>query len=286
MNRFSATRLVSFVSIMGNVFLLVIKGIIGFVCNSQAMVADAFNSVGDILTSLMTFIGNKISSKEADDDHHMGHGKAEYIYSLLISVVMIYLSLSLIFSSFMSFFEESSFVFSKYLIVVCVCTIILKFGLYLFSRRLYVKFDNILLKSISMDHRNDCVLTFFNLVSILLGMMGYSFADGVVSIGISLWIICSAISLFRQSYDVLMDKAMGSDTKDKVLDIISKHKEIIKINHFNTVPVGYQYQISFTIFVDGNMSTFESHEIANCLEKEIDELVDEVYLTVIHVNPI
>ena len=72
----------------------------------------------------------------------------------------------------------------------------------------------------------------------------------------------------------------------EVLDIIKKHSEIIKINHFNSTPVGYKYQISLSIFVDGNLSTFESHNIADNLEKEIINNIDEVYLAIIHVNPI
>ena len=79
---------------------------------------------------------------------------------------------------------------------------------------------------------------------------------------------------------------MDNLTKDKVYEIIKKHKEVVKVNHFNTTPVGYQYQISFTIFVDGNLSTFESHDIANKLEREIEKKIPEIYLTVIHVNPI
>lgn len=82
-----------------------------------------------------------------------------------------------------------------------------------------------------------------------------------------------------------MDKSINDESKQKVLDIIKKHKEIKRVEHFNATPVGYRYQISFTIYVDGNLSTFESHEIANNLEKEIGEL-EEIYLTVIHVNPI
>ena len=79
---------------------------------------------------------------------------------------------------------------------------------------------------------------------------------------------------------------LNEETKNEVLDIIKKHSEIIKINHFNSTPVGYKYQISFTIFVDGNLKTYESHEIANNLEKEILKKIDEIYLVVIHVNPI
>ena len=83
-----------------------------------------------------------------------------------------------------------------------------------------------------------------------------------------------------------MDKSISEETKKRVYDIIERHEEIKKVNHFNSTPVGYRYQISFTIFVDGNLSTFESHDIANRLEKEIDKEIKEIYLTVIHVNPI
>ena len=72
----------------------------------------------------------------------------------------------------------------------------------------------------------------------------------------------------------------------KVLDIIKRHKEVKKIIHFNSTPVGYRYQISFTIFVDGNLTTYESHDIADRLEKEIVKNNDDIYLVVIHVNPI
>ena len=82
-----------------------------------------------------------------------------------------------------------------------------------------------------------------------------------------------------------MDKAMDEETKEKVYELIKKHEEVLRINHFNATPVGYRYQISFTIFVDGSMSTFESHEIANQLEREIEKEMPEIYLTVIHVNP-
>ena len=82
-----------------------------------------------------------------------------------------------------------------------------------------------------------------------------------------------------------MDKTISSETKDKVLAIIEEHNEVLKIQHFNATPVGYRYMVNFSIFVDGNLSTFESHAIADHLEEEIDEKVPEIYLTVIHVNP-
>ena len=82
-------------------------------------------------------------------------------------------------------------------------------------------------------------------------------------------------------YYIILNKKLA-----KVYEIINSHEEIKKVIHFNSTPVGYKYQISFTIYVDGNLSTFESHKIADDLEKEIGKKLEEIYLTVIHVNPI
>ena len=285
MDRFKATKISSILGIVGNIFLLIIKGIIGYITSSQSMIADAFNSAGDIFSSCMTFIGNKISSKEADEDHHLGHGKAEYIYSLLISITMIVLSVTVIKNAIMTLINKEYFEYSIWLIIICLITIITKFCLFLFTNKLYKKHNNILIKANSIDHRNDCFITISTLISIILSNMGLYFVDAIVCILISLWIFYTAIKLFIESYDILMDKAMSEETKEKVLQIINKHKEVIKIQHFNATPVGYRYQISFTIYVDGNMSTFDSHAIANSLEREIEKEIPEIYLTVIHVNP-
>ncbi len=283
--KYNEIKKASILGMLGNIFLLVIKAIVGAISHSQAMIADAFNSAGDIFSSVMTFIGNKIASKPSDDDHNLGHGKAEYIYSLLISVVMFIMAYQVFKNSFISLIEQRKFLFSSFLVVVCIITIIVKFGLFIYTNKLYRKYNNILLNANSKDHRNDCFITFINLVACLCSLIDIYFVDGIVGMFISIWIFASACKIFVASYDVLMDKSISKETKDKVLDIVKKHKEIIKTNHFNATPVGYQYQISLTIFVDGNLSTFESHDIANNLEKEIDELIPEIYLTVIHVNP-
>ena len=286
MNRFKSVKLASVLGMIGNLFLLVIKTIAGFISGSQAMIADAFNSAGDIFSSVMTFIGNKIASKPYDEDHNLGHGKAEYIYSMLISIVMIAMSVTITKDAIISIFNDEKYEFSIWLVIVCLVTIITKFSLFIYTNAISKKLNNLLIKANSEDHRNDCIITTANLIACLFSLKGIYWIDGVVGIGISVWILISAIKIFIQSYDVLMDKSIDNTTKNEVFEIINKHKEIKKVTHFNATPVGYQYQISFSIFVDGNMSTFESHKIADDLEKEIGKNIEEVYLTVIHVNPI
>lgn len=276
----------SILGIVGNIILLIIKSIIGIITNSRAMIADAFNSAGDIFTSLMTFIGNKIASKPKDDDHNLGHGKAEYIYSMLISITM-FLMTSVIFKdSLMSIIKQNKYEFSIWLIIVCIITIIIKLSLFIYTNKLAKKYNNLLIKTNSKDHLIDSIITTLNLISCILAKYNIFFLDGIIGITISIWIGYTAINIFKESYNVLMDKSISEETKQKVYQIIKKYPEIKKINHFNSTPIGYNYQISFTIFVDGNLSTYESHDIADRLEKEIIKNNDDIYLTVIHVNPI
>lgn len=286
MERYKEVKIASILGIIGNLFLCIIKVIIGFITKSQAMIADAFNSGGDVFSSFITFIGNKIASKPSDDDHNLGHGKAEYIYSLLISIIMIIASLAILKESLITIIEHKRFIFSNWLIVVCLITIIVKFSLYIYTHRIAKKEKNLLIEANSKDHRNDCLITFSNLISCLLSLKGIYIFDGIVGIIIALWIILTSLKIFKESYDILMDKSISEETKEKVFKIIKRHQEVKKVNHFNSTPVGYQYQISFTIFVDGNLTTFESHKIADDLEKEINSKFSEIYLTVIHVNPI
>lgn len=286
MNRFRSTKLASIFGILGNILLMIIKGIVALLTGSQAMTADAFNSAGDIFSSLMTYIGNKISSKPSDEDHNLGHGKAEYIYSMLISISMILMAMFVLKDSFISLVKGKIYDFSIWLIVVCLVTIIVKLFLFIYTNKIYKKYNNLLVKANSKDHFNDMIITSTNLVSCILSIYGIYFLDGVVGIIISLWIMYTSIKLFIESYNVLMDKSISVETKNEVYEIIDRHKEIKKVIHFNSTPVGYKYQISFTIYVDGNMSTFDSHDIANKLEKEIIKEIDEIYLVIIHVNPI
>lgn len=286
MDRFEVAKRTSIMGIVGNIFLFIIKIIVGLITSSQAMIADAFNSASDIFNSLMTYIGNRVASKSADDDHNLGHGKAEYIYSMLISITMILVALKMLDSSVISLFKSNEYHFSFWLIVVCIVTIVTKLFLYLYTRTIGKKDNNLLVEANSKDHRNDCIVTSFNMLSVILSLYGFTFIDSIVGIGISLWIMLTGFKIFKESYDVLMDKTISIETKDKVLKIIDEYDEILKINHFNATPVGYRYQVTFSIFVDGNLSTFASHKIANKLEKEIAKKIPEIYLTVIHVNPI
>lgn len=284
MDRFEATKKVGIFGILGNVFLLVIKASIGFASNSQSMIADSLNSASDIFASLMTFIGNKIASEPQDKDHNLGHGKAEYIFSMLISISMIGISLKLFIDSIVSLIHKNTLTFSWYLIIICIVSIIIKLALYLYTKKANLNHNNLLIKSNMKDHRNDCVITLFTLISILLTLKNIYWFDGIVGIGISLWISYTGICIFIESFNVLMDISIDDKTKDLISKLIFSYDDIHSIINIISTPVGNKYLVFLTVSVDGNLSTFESHKLADVLENDVNKL-DGIYKTVVHIEP-
>lgn len=285
MDRYSDINKANKAGILGNIFLFIIKLMVGFIGKSQAMIADAVNSAGDIFSSLMSSIGSKIASNPRDDSHNFGHGKAEYIFSLFIGLSMIAIAVKLVYDSIISLINLSSVSFPYFLIITCIITIAVKVSLYIYTKFLSKKTDSILIKALKKDHRNDFILTTFTLASIILNLYNIYWFDGVVGIGISILICISGIKIFIESYNVLMDTSIDEATKQKILDIIAQYDDIQKVNHFSSTPVGYKYLISVSIYIDGEMSTYDSHKIADKLEKELNSL-ENIYLSIIHVNPI
>lgn len=283
--KFKDIKKAGLAGIFGNIFLLIIKGTIGFLTKSQSMIADSVNSASDIVASLMTFIGNKISSEPKDNDHNFGHGKAEYIFSLFISITMILVSLKLFIDSILSLVYKSHFEFSWFLIIICIITIITKFCLYIYTKKMFKKYDNILLKSNYQDHRNDCFVTTFTLISIICGLYGIFWVDGVVGIGISFWILITGIKIFIESYNILMDISLDEETKETIMKLVKEHDDIKNCYNLYSTPVGYKYFVIFTIAVDGDMSTYESHKLANHLEKDVEAL-EKIDKAVVHVHPV
>lgn len=283
--KFVATKKAGIYGIIGNIFLLMIKATIGWISKSQAMIADSVNSAGDIFASLMTFIGNRIASVPNDEDHNLGHGKAEYIFSMFISIAMILVAAKLLFDSIMTLILGSELNFSWFLVSVCIVTIITKLFLYFYTLKAYKKYNSILLEANMKDHKNDCIVTTFTLLSILITLAGIYWFDSIVGIGISIWICYTGITIFTESYNVLMDISVDDKTKDLILDIAHSYSEIKKVENIVSTPVGDKYLVFLNVCLDGNMSTFESHKLADNLENTINGL-DKIYKTIVHVDPV
>ncbi len=283
--RNSLANKVGFFGIVGNIILFILKIVIGLISNSRSMIADSFNSAGDVFASFMTWLGNRISSVPNDSDHNFGHGKAEYIFSMLIGISMMAVSVKLIYDSVKSLIVGNTINYSVYLIIICIITIVVKIVLFIYCNYVYKKYDNLLVKSNMLDHRNDIIITSFTLIAIILSKYGIYWFDGVVGTCISIWIMYVGIKIFKESYDVLMDTAIDSKAKYRILGVINSYQDIKRIGEIYSIPVGYNYIVVLTIYVDGRMHTATSHELADEIEERIKNGNDRITDVFIHIEP-
>ena len=275
---------VGILGIVGNIGLLIIKVIISIISKSQAMLADSINSATDVFSSVMTLIGSKISSEPSDETHNYGHGKAEYIFSMLISVIAILLSIKIFSDGIDSLINGSEFIFSTHLLVVCIITILTKLGMYIYTNKIFKITQNILIKANSQDHINDVFTTLSVLIGVIAGYFGIFWLDGIVAIIIAIRIFIVSIGIFLDSYDVLMDKSISEEKMQQIVEFVKSFEAIDHIDKITSKTVGKQFLIIVKVSVDGEMTVNESHRIAGKLKAKILEL-DEIYDVIVHINP-
>jgi cation diffusion facilitator family transporter len=278
------TQKVGILGIIRNIFLFCIKITIGLISKSQGMIADSINSGTDILSSLMTYIGGKISGEPSDEEHNYGHGKAEYIFTMLISTVTIILAMKIIIDSIHSYIDNIQFTFSWWLVIVGVTTIIVKTILYKYTKKIGEKHNNLLILANSADHLNDTLVTSSVLIGIFASLIKIYWLDTVVAISIAIRILYVGMKFFLNSFDVLMDKSISDKDKKEIESIIFAESQINHIDKITSKPVGDKFIVIIKVSVDGNMSVNESHSIATRVKYEVLKL-NNVYDVIVHINP-
>lgn len=278
------TKKVGIVGIIGNIFLLLIKSLIAILSQSQAMLADSINSATDVFSSVMTLIGGKISNEPSDEDHNYGHGKAEYIFSFIISMIAIWLAIKIFWNGIDSLIHGNQFVFSIPLVLVCLITIFTKLVMYLYTHKIYQKTENILIKANSQDHLNDVYTTISVLVGVIAGYFQIFWLDGIIALIIAVRIFFVSIEIFLDSYNVLMDQSISNEKMEEIIEIVKGIQKIDHIDKITSKTVGKQFLIVIKVSVDGNMTVKESHKIAGKLKAKVMKL-QEIYDVIVHINP-
>ena len=283
--RSKETQKVGIIGIIGNLFLFIIKIIVALISKSNSMFADSINSGTDVLSSLMTFIGGKIAGEPSDEDHNYGHGKAEYIFSLIISLVMGYLAIKISLEGVESLISDKKFEFSIALILVCLLTIFTKVILYAYTNKIGKKSSNILILANSKDHLNDVYVTLSVLIGVTSALINIYWLDGVIAIIIAVRIFYTALEFFMQSYNVLLDVSMKEEDIEKIKNIITSYEKIDHIDKITSKAVGNSFIVIIKVSVDGNMTVRESHDIVGRMKAEVMKQKN-VYEVIVHVNPV
>jgi cation diffusion facilitator family transporter len=275
------------ISVLGNVVLSLSKIVVGIISGSLAVLSDGLDSASDVLTSLVILIATPIISRPPNPKYAYGREKAENIASTFLSFVIFFMGCQMFIAAIRRIiFSEVVEMPSPIAIWVTVFSIAGKLLLALYQFRQGRRADSSMLKANAINMRNDVIIS----AGVLTGL-GFTFLlkmpilDPVIALSISIYIVYSAIGIFRDANLILMDGVSDTSVYQKIITAVEKVPGAFNPHRIRSSHVGNSYNIVLDIEVEGILSLAEAHHIAQQVEDSIKQSIDNVYDIVVHVEP-
>ena len=277
-----------FVGILCNLILCIIKITVGLISGSISIMADGFNNLSDMGSSLITIIGFKLAGKPADRDHPFGHGRIEYISAFIVSVLILIVGVDLLESSISALVNNSKTpTYSIWAIIILVVSVLIKFWMFLFNRKLGNKIASDVLIATSKDSLNDALATTAILASVgVAKFVALPFnLDALMGIFVALFILWAGINSAKDTLNEILGKPPEKELIDDIEKLILNFDEFVGIHDLiiHNYGVGRQFA-SVHVEVPQDIDIVKCHEQVDLCEKMVGE---ELGISlVIHMDPI
>jgi cation diffusion facilitator family transporter len=274
----------SFYAILLNLFLFLIKFIVGLMSNSLALISDAFNSLTDIVSSVGIYFAVHFSNKKPDKDHPFGHRRLQPLAAFVVAILTGILGFEIIRAAISNFIAPEIVIVTVLTIVVPIITIIVKGGMAFYYLREGKAQNSPALRAIGVDARNDVFISIIVLAAVISSKYKLLYFDSVVAVIISLFIFYSGYLLAVENMDFLIGKSPPKKDIDNIKSLVKKVNGVTGINDVRAHYVGNFIHIEIHIEVDKNISTLEAHKISKDVQKVVEDL-DYVDKAFIHIDP-
>lgn len=275
----------SVISIILNLILFLIKASIGLILKSVSVTADAFNNLSDSASSIINLIAFKFSIKPPDKEHPLGHGRYEYISSLVISFFIIMVGVSFVKSSLLKILNKQLNSFSWPLFSILILSIFIKLGIGFLNFKISKKINSQSLKATSVDAFYDALITTILSISILISKFTNLSLDGYAGLVISIFIIFSGIKLIKETLSPLLGEAPDEKFVDLLKENILGYENILGLHDLIVHNYGPNRTIaSIHAEVPSNLTLINVHNLIDKIEKDIEKIMG-IHL-VIHIDPI
>ena len=276
----------SWISTIGNAVLSVSKIIVGLLAG-LAVLGDGIDSATDVIISVVMIFTARIMSRPPSKKYVFGYEKAESIATKILSLVIFYAGMQMLLSSVESIFsDEVKDIPSAIAIYVTVFSIAGKLLLALYQYKQGKKINSSMLTANAINMRNDVIIS----SGVLLGLI-FTFIfklpilDSITGLIISLFIIKSSVGIFMDSNVELMDGVKDVNIYNKIFEAVEKVPGAGNPHRVRSRMIGNLYNITLDIEVDPQMTLMQAHEIADAVEKSIENSIDNVYDILVHVEP-
>ncbi len=266
-----------------NTLLFILKFWAGSAVGSIAMIADAWHTLSDTLTSLVVILGFWISSKPGDEEHPFGHGRAELIASVIIGTLLGVVGVNFIKESWKQLVDHQSVVYSTFSIIIFAISVVAKEALARYSIWAGKKVKAQSLLADGWHHRSDALASALIIVGALFGSR-FWWIDGILGMGVSALILYAAADIIRGAVNTLMGEKPDAELIGKVEAIVnSALPGTSKLHHIHLHTYGDQKEMTLHIRLPADMSLHDAHAVTFAIEDRIrTELNIE---TTIHPEP-
>lgn len=283
--RKSYGTLSSVVGILCNILLFVLKYIMGTLSGSISIISDAFNNLSDCASCLVTLFGYKLAAKPADKDHPFGHGRIEYLTSMLIAVFIALMGFELLRDSIDKIIHPQPVTFRWIVLLSLLCSIGLKLWMSFFNTTLGKTIHSSVMLATAKDSRSDVIATSATVIALIASYFTDLPIDGAAGILVSLFILKAGYEIIRDTLDDLLGRPADAETVHKIETLVKSHEKIMDIHDLMIHNYGPGHILgSCHVEVRSDEDFCVIHDIVDHIEKRIWEEM-HIHMT-IHMDPI
>ncbi|MBP1930447.1 cation diffusion facilitator family transporter [Ammoniphilus resinae] len=289
--RFQKAEFAAWLGIIGNIALAAIKGIIGMVANSKALIADAVHSASDVIGSFAVLIGLKAAQKPPDEDHPYGHGKAESIAAIIVSILLFIVGLEVGYSSLKSFFLplEAPGMIAIY---AAFGSIVVKEMLFRYKYSLGKKLNSQALIANAWEHRSDVYSSFAALVGIGGAILGgwlnspfLLYLDPLAGLAVSILVLKMAYNIMKESIHNTLDRVIDRENAKELVESVERVEGVMKVNSLLARENGHYVIVDVKIGVQPDITVEAGHAIGKEVKMRLMSDYSHVHDVMVHVNP-
>ena len=273
--------------IIVNVFLSLIKMLIGFFANSQALIADGIHSFSDLSTDMSIMFGVKYWLAPADQQHPYGHHKIELLVTIFISFMLAVVGFGVLLNALFSLNNVNIKTPQLAAFFVAIISIILKEWLYRYTVKKANQLKSSAVKANAWHHRADALSSLPVAIVIILSSLypNLIFLDCIGAIVVSIFIIYPACKMFYNSVCCMLDEGLDKESLKKIEKIALMTENVSEVHDIRTRKVGQTIFIDMHVLVDGNIPVKEGHFISEQVKKNLMEFNSDILDVLVHIEP-
>lgn len=276
---------ITYLGMVVNIILAVIKIVIGFFAASLALVADGVHSLSDLATDVAVLLGLRLGSKAPDQSHPYGHGRAETFSAALIALILILVGGVMVYYATMAIARDEITTPKIGVLIAAIVSIAAKEWLYKATKKIAVQSHSTALYANAWHHRSDALSSVAVAIGFILLEFGFGHGDQVAAIAVGLMIVWVGIRVIGDCLRELTESAVDSDTVEHIKNIINDNSSIRQWHKLRTRTVGREVFLDFHILVDPDLSIADAHQISEDLEETLDEQINRPVNITVHIEP-